>query len=104
LSGCPRFSHGQAQQKPLIKLGYGVYGRAVVSRLSGEPMLDSTRGFMGVVQQTLDKLRVRWEASAARAAYNEGRSTQVPVNPTLRVKGRFSRKLKLGNTEFRIER
>ncbi len=92
------------QRKQLIRLGYGVYGRAVISRLSGEPMLDSTRGFIGAVQETLDKLRVPWEASAARIAYNEGRSTQVPVNPVLRVKGRFSRKLKLGNTEFLIER
>lgn len=92
------------RQKELIKLGYGVYGRAMVSRLSGEAMLDSTGGFIGAVQETLDKLRVPWEASAARTAYNEGRSTQVPVNPTLRIKGRFSRKLRLGNTEFRRER
>ena len=64
----------------------------------------SNGGFLGAVEQTLDKLRVPWEASAARKAYNEGRSTQVPVNPTLRVKKRFSRKLSFGNTELRIQR
>lgn len=27
------------REKRLVRLGYGVYGRAVVSRLSGEPLL-----------------------------------------------------------------
>src|SRR5471030_3092174 len=32
----------------LVRLGYGVYGRAVISRLSGKPMLYSPEGFSGV--------------------------------------------------------
>jgi hypothetical protein len=31
----------------LVRLGYGVYGRAVVSQLSGEPILYSPNGFAG---------------------------------------------------------
>src|SRR5467141_2377005 len=60
----------------LVRLGYGVYGQA------------------------LDKLGVEWEPSEAERAYNEGRSTQVPVNPVVRVKGRFSRHLRYRNAEL----
>ena len=88
----------------LVRLGYGVYGRAVVSRLSGKPMLYSREGFAGVARQALDKLGVEWEPTEAERAYNEGRSTQVPVNPVVRVKGRFSRHLRYGKSELVLER
>jgi hypothetical protein len=88
----------------LVRLGYGVYGRATVSNLSGKPMLYSRDGFAGVVRQALDKLGVKWEPTEAERAYNEGRSTQVPVNPVVRVKGRFSRHLRYRNAELLLER
>jgi hypothetical protein len=34
----------------LVRLGYGVYGRAVVSRLSGEPLLYNPNGFLGAAR------------------------------------------------------
>jgi hypothetical protein len=92
------------QDGRLVRLGYGVYGRAVVSRLNGKPMLSSREGFPGVARQALDKLGVRWEPTKAERAYNEGRSTQVPVNPVVKVKGRFSRHLRYRNTELVLER
>ena len=88
----------------LVRLGYGVYGRATVSRLSGKPMLNSREGFSGVVRQALNKLGVEWEPTEAERAYNEGRSKQVPVNPVVRVKGRFSRHLRYRNSELVLER
>jgi hypothetical protein len=88
----------------LVRLGYGVYGRAVVSRLSGKPMLYSSNGFIGAARQALTKLGVKWEPTESERAYNEGRSTQVPVNPVVRVKGRFSRHLRYGNSELVLER
>ena len=88
----------------LVRLGYGVYGRAAVSRLSGKPILYSQGGFIGAARQALTKLGVAWEPTEAERAYNEGRSTQVPVNPVVRVKGRFSRRLRDGNTELVLER
>jgi hypothetical protein len=92
------------REKRLVRLGYGVYGRAVVSRLSGEPLLYSPNGFLGAARQALTKLGVTWEPTEAERAYNEGRSTQVPVNPVVRVKGRFSRRLRDGNLELVLER
>jgi hypothetical protein len=92
------------REKRLVRLGYGVYGRAVVSRLSGEPLLYSPNGFLGAARQALTKLGLTWEPTEAERAYNEGRSTQVPVNPVVRVKGRFSRRLRDGNLELVLER
>jgi hypothetical protein len=92
------------RQGQLVRLGYGVYGRAVRSRLTGEPMLYSENGFLGAAREALTKLGVAWEPTAAERAYNEGRATQVPVNPVVRVKGRFSRRLRSGNLELQLER
>ena len=51
------------REKRLVRLGYGVYGRAVVSRLSGDPILYSQSGFIGAARQALTKLGVKWEPS-----------------------------------------
>lgn len=91
-------------EKRLVRLGYGVYGRALVSRLSGAPILDSADGFAGAARQALSKLGVPWEPTEAERAYNEGRSTQIPVNPVVRVTGRFSRKLRFGGSELVLAR
>ncbi len=88
----------------LVRLGYGVYGRARKSTLSGRAVLTSNEGFLGVAQRALDKLGVKWEPTEAQRAYNEGRSTQVPVNPVVRVKGRFTRHLRYRNSELVLER
>jgi hypothetical protein len=88
----------------LVRLGYGVYGRAFTSKLSGKPLLYNPDGFIGAAREALTKLGVAWEPTAAERAYNEGRSTQIPVNPRIRIKGRFSRKLRDGQTELVLER
>jgi Family of unknown function (DUF6088) len=88
----------------LVRLGYGVYGRAETSQLSGQPMLAARGGFIDAARQALNKLGVEWEPTEFQKAYNEGRSTQVPVNPAVRVKGRISRRLKYQDTELRLER
>ena len=76
----------------------------MLSRLSGEPILYSPNGFLGAARQALTNLGVCWEPTEAQQAYNEGRSTQVPVNPVVRVKGRFSRRLRDGSLELILER
>ena len=99
-----RALRGLVRDGRLVRLGYGVYGLAETSRLSGEPMLAATGGFIGAARQALDKLGVAWEPTDAQRAYNEGRTTQVPVNPAVRVKGRFARHLRYQDTELRLER
>jgi hypothetical protein len=88
----------------LIRLGYGVYGRAEISPLTKQPMLCGD-GFGTVSRQVLDKLGVPWEPTQAERAYNEGRSTQVPMTPRVRLRGsRFSRKLRYKTMELAFER
>ncbi len=99
-----RALRGLVRDGRLVRLGYGVYGRAELSRLSGRPMLAARGGFSGAARSALTKLGVKWEPTEWERAYNEGRSTQVPVNPAVRVKGRFARRLSYGNTELRLER
>jgi hypothetical protein len=88
----------------LVRLGYGVYGRAFISRLSGEALLYSPGGLVGAAREAMNKLGVKWELTDSQRAYNEGRSTQVPVNAVVRVKGRFSRRLRDGDRELVIVR
>ena len=100
-----RVLRGLMREGRLVRLGYGVYGRAETSYLSGEPILAARDGFIGAARQALDKLGVPWEPTDAQTAYNAGRSTQVPVNPAVRIrKSRFVRRLKYQDTELRLER
>jgi hypothetical protein len=99
-----RALHGLVRDGRLVRLGYGVYARAIVSRLSGEPLLSNPTGLRGAAREALTKLGVKWEPTEAERAYNENRSTQIPINPALRVKGRFSRRLSDGNTVLVLER
>jgi hypothetical protein len=99
-----RALRGIVREGRLVRLGYGVYGRAFKSSLTGKPVLRSTDGFIGAARQALDKLGVKWDLTEAQRAYNEGRSTQIPVNPVVRVRGRFSRHLRYGNSELSVER
>ena len=87
----------------LVRLGYGVYARATVSPLTNQPMLGAD-GFNAVIREALNKLRVRWEPGSAERAYNEGRSTQIPMQPVVRLQDRFSRKLRYKTMELAFER
>jgi hypothetical protein len=99
-----RALRGLVRDGRLVRLGYGVYARARISRLSGEPLLYVPNGLSGAAREALNKLGVPWEPTEAEKAYNEGRSTQIPVNPVLRVKGRFSRRLRDNDRELVLVR
>ena len=65
----------------LVRLGYGVYGRAMPSRLSGRPMLYSPDGFIGAARQALDKLGVNVGADRGRTAYKRRPLDTNPGQP-----------------------
>lgn len=100
-----RALRGLTEEGALIRLGYGLYGRAEVSSLTGQPMLAAAGGFIDAARQALDSLGVEWELTDTQRAYNDGSSTQVPVNPAVRIPGsRFQRKIRYRNLELRIDR
>lgn len=107
--GCERHVqralHQLVEEGRLIRLGYGVYSCAEISCLTGRPMLAALGGFIDAARRALDKLGVAWELTEFLHAYNEGRSTQVPVNAAVRVvKSRITRKLRHQGNELRVER
>jgi hypothetical protein len=55
-----RVLRGLVREGRLVRLGYGVYGRAITSTLSGKPILYSPNGFAGAARQALNKLGVKW--------------------------------------------
>lgn len=91
------------EEGKLVRLGYGAYARAAISPLTQQPML-AGEGFGPVARELLDKLQVVWEPTTAERAYNEGRSTQVPMNPMVRLRSRFARKLRYKTMELAFER
>lgn len=75
----------------LIKIGYGLYAKARLNRINGEPMPSAPGGFCQVAQEALTRLGVAWSPGPATLAYQSGASTQVPANAEVVIQGRFSR-------------
>jgi hypothetical protein len=88
----------------LVRLGCGVYGLASSSGVSERPVLFHPNGFIGAARTALTKLGVEWEPTEREIAYQEGRSTEVPDTAAVRIKRRFSRRLRYGQTELVVER
>jgi hypothetical protein len=59
-----RALRGLVRDGRLVRLGYGVYARAIISRLSGEPLLLNPTGLRGAAREALTKLGVPWEPTA----------------------------------------
>lgn len=86
----------------LVKLGYGLYGRAAPSVLDGTPAPVKSVGKMAA--EALTRLGVRVYPSAMERDYNEGRTTQVPAGRVLGVNKRVRRKIGINGVTIRLER
>ena len=80
-------------ENKLVRMGYGLYARARINSLSGEPMIDCDGGFIGAAREALDLLGVEWDISEAERLYNENLTTQVPMHSGVIIKERFNRKI-----------
>lgn len=88
----------------LVRLGYGIYARAKVSSISKRVMIDNPGGFVAASRIALNKLNVPWEPTQAELDYNQGKSTQIPMNPAVAIRGRFSRQLSFGANKLTYAR
>ena len=61
-------------------------------------------GFIGAARTALTKLGVHWEPTESEIAYQEGRTSEIPAAPAVRIRRRFSRRLSFGQTELVVER
>lgn len=82
----------------LAKLGYGVYAKLVRSEIAQTTYLKE--GVLPTMRAALNRLNIRWEPSREEQEYQAGRSTQIPVNPTTKLKDRFRRQLRYRDMEL----
>lgn len=75
----------------LVRIGYGIYARAVVSPLSGKRV--PAKPLPALAVEALSRLDVETAPSSFARDYNAGATTQVPTGRVIAVKGRFSRKI-----------
>ena len=85
----------------LVKLGYGVCAKAVKSPYTGRTIIQA--GFTDACAEALTKLGVDWEVGQAIRDYNEGKTTQVPVKFTVKLKSRMRRKFSYGKQKLKFE-
>jgi hypothetical protein len=85
----------------LLKLGYGLYAKARINRITGQPMLSAQGGFTQVSEEALSRLGVKWKPSEAVEAYQAG-GTQIPANAEVIIFDRFARKIKTDRFELQV--
>jgi hypothetical protein len=84
----------------LIKIGYGLYTRARVNRVTGNIMPDNPSGPDGVVIEAMEKLGVEYQFDDLSQLNFSGDSTQIPAKVKIVPKSaRFTRKIAIG-TQF----
>jgi len=86
------------QDGRLAKLGYGVYAKLARSEIARTTYLKE--GVLPTMREALNRLSIRWEPSSEEQDYQTGRSTQIPVNPTTKLKDRFRRQLRYRDMEL----
>ena len=87
------------QMEFLVKLGYGVYAKLAKSEIAKTTYL--INGPLPTMRAALTRLNIRWEASNEERDYQAGKSTQIPIDPSTKLKDRFRRELKYKNMELK---
>jgi hypothetical protein len=86
----------------LIKIGYGLYAKAKVSKLTGKTVPLET--LPTLARKALGRLGIAAKQSQAERDYEQGRSTQVPTGRLIGVNKRISRKISYNNIAVQYER
>lgn len=81
----------------LLKIGYGLYARARVNRITGTLMPDNPAGNDGVIIEAMERLGVNYQLDDLSLKNLSGESTQIPANVKITPKSsRFTRKIVVG--------
>ena len=75
----------------LVRIGYGIYARAVLAPISGKTI--PAKPLPALAVEALGRLDVETAPSTFARAYNAGATTQVPTGRVIAIKGRFSRRI-----------
>lgn len=86
----------------LVRVGYGIYGKARSSTVTGKPVL--VKPLVTIAAEGMRKLGYRVAPSEAARTYREGRSTQIPARQALNLDAqRVSRKIEFGRDRIFYE-
>ena len=96
-----RALRGLVRNGQLLKVGYGVYTRAVKSPFSDKPV--PPKG-LATLTEALKRLGVEIAQTRLEKDYNAGRTTQVPTGRVVAVRGRIRRKLGYDGVSLSFER
>ena len=89
------------KQGKLVRIGFGIYARAHLSKYLEEPLVDD--GFDVVAREALNRIGVQWEPGAAEKEYNLGLSQQVPTQNVVHLKSRFRREISYAGRKLYYE-
>lgn len=86
----------------IIKIGYGLYAKAKISSLTGEPMLIEPLPILA--KEAMKRLGIKVSPTKAELDYQAGKTTQVPTGRLIGVKGRVNRKIGYKGASIYYER
>lgn len=90
------------REAKIIKIGYGLYGRAEISPLNGKIIPE--KNLPELACEALKRLGVTQTISNIEKDYNNGKTTQVPTGRLIAVKGRVLRKIGYDGNYINYER
>ncbi len=86
----------------LVKIGQGIYVRAVVSPFDNRPALPKSLNTLA--EEALKRLAIPTAPTSMERSYNEGRTTQVPAGRVIGVCKRVRRAIGFNGYSLRFER
>lgn len=89
------------EAKKLVKIGTGIYAKSYISKYTELPLVKN--GIDSTLREALKRLGVAYEPGSAEEAYNEGKTTQVPVLNMVKLKSRCRRRIGYRNSELLFE-
>ncbi len=96
-----RVLRGLVRKGQLLKLGHGVYSRAVQTPFSDKPI--PPKG-LATLREALGRLGIETAPTRMQRAYNEGRTTQVPTGRVVAVTKQVRRKIGYNGIFLSFER
>jgi hypothetical protein len=88
-------------EKKLARISFGIYAKAEPSEYIEEPILKTS--FDAVTKEALNRMNIKWDLTTAQKAYNDGKTTQIPVRPGIRLRSRCRRDFSFGNLSLKYE-
>lgn len=86
------------EEKKLVKISTGIYAKAYSSKYTDTPLIKNGTDF--ALREALKRLNIDYKLSSTEKDYNEGKTTQVPVRNSVRLKTRCRRRIAYKNSEL----